>query len=1023
MKFIITKSKNLRHSKQLIFEQIKQTKGKICIIVPDKLSVTIEKQLFEYLNICASFDIEVITMTRLSQKILTELDITYTPISKLGSIILLKKILTEKKDELRMFNSPSFSYNYSDTLFRTIVQFKASNISSEDMDWEKISSPSLQNKIYDLSIILKEYENQKAGLIDACDRLNMFALNINKSETIKNTNFFFLGFDDFTAQGYSVIEQLIKNSLCVNVAVYSNKSYNKNNYINEVQEHLISIAYNQNLPLEFYENDYTDDNIHSFLADNLLSIKQSNLDLNSNAIQLFNGKNFIDEIEYIARDIRQKVINGSPFKDFGVAVYELEKYKDQIKSTFEKYELSYYIDSSSSLLNTSYFKFFVNYTSLFVNNFQLENIIQLINSEFIEFPIHIKTKLNQTLKEINFSGNLKYLNLDEEFDSYLDFLKTLINDFEIKPDYDINNLTTIFNSLKSHLNIDEKLEFMANSCTDIFNKKILMQAPNSFNLLLDEITRFYPSCQVKDILDILKSGAKEQQIKPIPQSIDCVQVLDASEIMTDFDQLYIANCTHSTSPSLIQDIGIILDKDIHSLEFKNKLSPTISHLNKLAKFKTLNSFQMFNNNLTISMSIHSSSEQSDIVKDLINRVSINSTPIEVSEIENTTHSYKALTKWDLIEFVSKTKIPESSEILKTYGLANFSLTNNLSNETLSNINFNEISCSALENYFKCPMLYYLNNTLRLKQERQQGIAMVDVGNMIHDLAENFYHIKDRNNLDIYKFCINTLEKYMNSDKKLASFINTPIYINLINEAYRFLNHLKYLDKNCEFVPSYFEFSFDKNSKLNFPISTDVYLRGKIDRIDLYGDYIRIIDYKTGNVDASLKDLYYGKKLQLFLYANLAQKLFNKKLAGTFYLPVKNSILSDESIAPYKLTGFYLNNNDLITAYDKNILTTRKSNLMNMSLKTDNSIKVDSRSTKILTPNKFQDLLNYSKNVSNKAIGEIKSGYIAPSPIKFDEQSNSCNYCPYLAVCRKNSMNVKYRNVHKITLNNFGGKNE
>lgn len=45
----------------------------------------------------------------------------------------------------------------------------------------------------------------------------------------------------------------------------------------------------------------------------------------------------------------------------------------------------------------------------------------------------------------------------------------------------------------------------------------------------------------------------------------------------------------------------------------------------------------------------------------------------------------------------------------------------------------------------------------------------------------------------------------------------------------------------------------------------VVLRGKIDRIDVSGDLVRVIDYKTGSVKFSLTDLHSGIKLQLPVY--------------------------------------------------------------------------------------------------------------------------------------------------------------
>ena len=1025
MKFTLTKAKNLPHAIQSVFSQVKNLTGKICLLVPDKLTVTLEKKLFEYLNIEASFDIEVSTLTRFSNKILTELNVSYSPISKLGSVILLKKILSENRDNLKMFNNHSYSYNYADDIFKTLTQFKASQITANDMQTDDIKSPTLKNKIEDLSKILEEYEYQKAGLIDQTDRLNLFALNIAKSNSIKQTNFFFLGFDNFTSQGYLVIEHLIKNAKSVNVAIYQNNlNYN---FHSEVAEHLQELAFKLNLPLSFYEENYLSDKLHLFLSEHLFSNDKQSMQI-KNQISLKNATSINEEIEFTVRNIREKLLEGEQYNKFGIACYELEKYASQIRNTMDKYELNYYIDVSTPLCKTFYFKFVVNYIKIFLNNFDINNIIQLINSEFIVYPDLVKLKLNKVLKEIGYlPKNNKFLDTEEA--ELLNFILTLFEQFPISKNINLKNFKNLLNQIFDFFDSYNITESISSQLTDSYAKKILLQEKDSLLSLLDEIETFYPDVNMEDLLDIMLQASKEVKINPIPQSIDCVQIIDASEIFTDFDNLYILNCNRSTCPTLMQDVGIILDSDISSLPFNKKLEPTIAYLNRLAKLKMFNNVQMFNKNLTVTMSNYNESEKSDLIIELQNRffISENSgNEIEITNLEiqslNAEKQHNILSKWDLIEFLSENAYSLSNDILSFYGIAPNQPVTFLKEESKQTLTFDEISCSSLENYFKCPMNFFLSNILKLEVERSAGIAMVDVGNMMHLLAEDFYSLADRTKIDVKLFSEKKLLQYMSNDKKLSSFIDTPIHHNLIGEAIRFLNHLKYMDENSKFVPTFFEYTFDSKFNKSIQLCDNIFLRGKIDRIDFYEDYLRIIDYKTGEVNASLKELYYGKKLQLFLYAKLASEIFNKKIAGSFYFPVKNSILNEKESSRYKLSGFYINEQELASAFDKRIMQTGKSDLLNLSLNKDGEIKQDSRSSKVLNRKDFNELMDYSLKLSSQAIQEIKQGYISANPIKFDEQSTSCVYCPYMAICRKNSMNINYRTVCDVSLESFGGNN-
>lgn len=1021
MEFNITKVKNLRHAITSTLDQIRGKTNRVCILVPDKLTVTIEKTLFEYLNIESSFNIEVTTLTRFSQKILTELDISYKSISKIGSIVLIKKILNESADKLKLFNSATYSYNYGDILFRTLTQFKSSKITIDDIIVDDKKPEQIKNKIYDIKLLMQEYENQKAEYVDESDRLNLFTMNIHKSSTIKSTEFYFLGYDDFTSQGYSVIEHLIKNAKSVNIALYSNSAQNKSIYPTEVFDKLTQLAYIQGLPLNFNSSNYNDDDNHLFLADNLLSRNNQTFDID-NEILLFNCSNIEQEIERVARDIRRQIIQGQHYYNFGVACYEMEKYKDIFSNIFDKYEINYYIDSATSLSNSIVYKFFLNFLNLFNNHFQTNDLLDFINSPFINLSNQQKLSLNQIIIETNFSGNLEYLPVPEDLQESKDYLISILNTFQISQSFTISELIEKLGIFSKYLDLETQIFDLANSSSTLYNKKIMEQSQKSLNDLLHNIEQFYSEIRLSDFIDILESASKDQKIMPIPQSLDCVQIIDAQEIFTNFDNLYILNSKASTSPAFIQDVGIILDNDIENMGFKKKLSPTIAHLNELARFKAFNSYQMFNNVLQISMSIYNDSEISPLVKDLQKHLTCKKEKLNIEYYNTKAKHYEPLSKYDMIEFLTQNHSKFHSYILEMYDFIPYIKQDYLNQESKEFINFNEISCSALETYFKCPMQFFLTHILKLKSEREQGIAKVDIGNMLHLLAQEYYKFKISPN-KIIKFVESRLFKYMQSDKKLAQYINTPIHLNLIKEANRFLTHLSYLDENSQFSPTHFEYKFDISSDNNFPIADDVYLRGKIDRIDFYDNFVRIIDYKTGNVDASLKDLYYGKKLQLFMYGKIAQKLFNKNLAGTFYMPVKNSIAENSNIVQYKLNGFYLNDNSLSEAFDKRIKSNLKSDLMNLSLNKDGEIKVDSRTTKILSPATFNRLLDYSLDLSKLAIEEIKSGYIQPSPIKFSEYDSSCSFCKFLPICRKNSLNIPSRQSLDINLDSFGGNYE
>lgn len=1033
MKLNIIKSLNLKHSIQNTISTIKKLgNSDICVIVPDKLSATMEQTLFEQLQIESSFNINVSTLNRLSKNILAETKAKYKSISKIGGIILLKKVLNANKELVSSFKNNNYSYQYSNEIYKTLAQLKACQISSAELINYKCNTITLQQKINDLGYLLELYNNAKVGMLDNSDTLTLTCMMLSQSQTVKNTYYIFAGFDDFTSQGFNLIEQLMSFSKGVYINTYTSNSRNKNIYCKEVLHKLILLCNTIGADYDLLDMPYQDDDLHQYLTNDLFSFNKLNYIVNSNdIIRLYQAQNTEDELEYIARDIRSKIIDGARYREFGIAVYGLACCADSIKRIFNKYELCTYIDIQKTFSSTCVYSFFTNLWQLYLKNYDTLNLIEFINSPFIIIPDAHKQFIIQTISKLDYRGNLANLPCDnDEICVSIKHLSTFLDDYKLTSNSAPSDVISWHNNIVEQLNMQSIVDNIINSMTDAYEQKILAQSIKSSTQLLNEILTFYPESTLEQFADIYTQAGLELSISPLPLSADCIQVIDAGEILTTFDHLYIVNCCSSTSPNVLQDIGILLDNELSSVQLSHGIEPSIAKINRLNKFKLFNNALMFNKSLCITMSLSSISETACLVNELSSRIMISDNNQLEANIEYIypqscdLNTYSPLSLWDLIEYVYTNQLEITEDISNIIKCSNILINNKSVQIDKGAVAFDEISASALETYFQCPFKYFADYVLKLKQPISSDIEMLDIGNILHELAYKYYMYKDRNSLDIHKFCHDIINNMIQHDDKLHQHINNPILVNLISEAIRFITHLQSLDNNSLFKPTYFEKPFGNNHAFkSYPLTPNVSLKGKVDRVDIYNDYFRIIDYKSGNADASLAELYYGKKLQLFLYASAVANAMNKNVSGTFYLPIQNVLTkSDDADNVYKLTGFYTDNEQLIKAYDINLQPNDKSRFVNMSLKKDGSI--NKRSDKILTPNDMGTLLNYAKEVSVNALKEIKQGIFAPSPLKFDSMHAACTYCPYLSLCSKASNNINYRNISKVTKDSFtGGSDE
>lgn len=974
---------------------------KTYIIVPDKLSLFMEKFLFEKLNLTASFNIRLNTFNRFAKQS-CQVD-KEKQIGDVGSILLVNNILNEHAKDFKVLKSGTYSFSYAETIMRTIAQIKASKISWQEMENFESTNEQLQAKIHDLSLIYREYEEKKSGLLDASDVFLMSSMFVAKDRC--EENIFFVGFDDFTAIEYSIIEQLAQKNY-VNVFNYKSEKDNRYIYNFEVIEQLRNISYIGQIPFEIENVDVKGNGLKKYLQDELFSLKKSEFVLNDELVKIFAGNSISNQIEFVARDIRTKILEGQRYNNFGVAVWNLETNANKIKEIFSKYEINYYIDTQICINNSIFFKFLISVMKYNLESYNLCHLIDIINSPFCEFDEKFKSELVEKLLVNKFKGKIKS-NFDvglEDQEKFVEFAKLI----DIDENLTVEDIKNKIDDIIIKLNCEQVLNNLSNSEHDLNGKILLQRSIEKINEIFAEILKFNKDLKLKDFLDCLIHIAEVVKIPNLPLCLDAVKIVDANNTLEIFDELYLVDCRRDNAPNLKYDCGVILDTEIEQLDFKNKLSPTIAHINKLAKLRLYNLVNSFENELTITYQ----DQPSEIVEELKRKLKVQSDlgKISITEIPNFPYGeYVALSRWDYIQALCKND-KKNLEIDKNM-IENHQISC-LNQENLKILDdMKQISASRLENYFRCPFYSFMNDTIKIKPREDSEIEAYDIGNILHEILFKYYK-RDKKVGDIYEFVKQEVYSYAEKLDRLKINLGSPILKNLIDEAMRVIEGVNYIDNNSNFVPNknMLEFAFCQDNALKL---SNIDIIGKIDRVDCLNDLIRVVDYKSGRVNGSLKELYLGTKLQLFLYACAIEQITGKNVVGTFYLPLHNKY-SRQSENPYAMSGYFLAEDFVAHALDKRLQAGEKSDIINLSLKNDGMVK-KTAGQKELDSADFLAMKNYAKKVSENAVEEIRSGYIKPSPIDINEH---CDTCPYEQICLHSCCNNELRMAKSVNKDSF-----
>ena len=176
------------------------------------------------------------------------------------------------------------------------------------------------------------------------------------------------------------------------------------------------------------------------------------------------------------------------------------------------------------------------------------------------------------------------------------------------------------------------------------------------------------------------------------------------------------------------------------------------------------------------------------------------------------------------------------------------------------------------------------------------------------------------------------------------------------------------------------------------------LTGKIDRADICGEYVSVVDYKTGSVSRDVfSDLYYGSNLQPFVYLYALKKSMGLKPAAALYLPLKDNFLNEED-APfrYRAEGCVTDCPDILSRLEKDI-SPGKSRLLPVKISDGcGRLAVDSGSSAV-SPEDFESLCALGVIMAERAAKDMSLGYIAKKPLK-SRDKNACDYCPYRTLC-------------------------
>ncbi|MDR0984218.1 MAG: PD-(D/E)XK nuclease family protein [Ruminococcus sp.] len=964
--FIINKNSEITVLNNI--KQLAKEGEKVIILVPEQAVFEREKFFCRKFGNLIYNSVDLFSFTEICGKVVKSKS---EKINSAAKYVYLNKAV--KNCNLRFYKKQSQKPYFVNLIYDTIKEFKQAGISSEDL-CEKLSAGSsddekitgiLADKIHDISAVYSEYE-QILSEYDLSDgSLNVKSSIEKLGNYFKNKYVFVFDFISFSGEQYRLLDKIIHDCKEFNILFAADVSDSE--CIKRTYERITDISHFNLLKT----NDI-------YCTENLSDKNSTDEKLKT----LVECQNLYYESDYIAATIKHLIEDGYKYSDIIILSRQIEEYDGIIDKAFDRYNIPYFWSGEKNISDSSLFMLIGTILEIISKKKPNSNLIfKYAKNNLVCLPYEDVCELENYCYKWNIDGK----DWDMQFSQYGEIKELILSPLtELKKSYKSDSVRDFIIKLYNFLTSDKVKIFSGISDNNLekqgidFNTKILSERDtkqiwNNLLEILDVLSElgeknFIKTSEIKNAFSEISSQIT--LLKP-PQIQNTVLISDARR-NRDFagKVLFVMGANEGLFPKFVPESGLLSDK--------NKLELPWGELN-LSEYMTDEEFFIANNLL------NSDCERLYVtypIKDNKGAVRYRSSVLNDSDFEflkskNLSPEYFIFNERTLLAEYSKTKSPTLAYLLENNFKSEIT-SHKIEDEELIKRLFGQrlnISATGFEAYRICRFMFFCKYGLNLKALEKKKISNLVGGNFVHECLETILvnYKKD-------EFC--KLETDV-LKKQIYDFSKQFIAVNFSDnvQTKRFMHNFRYFENNVlstvkrlqeelsqsRFTPHRFEFSFTNNiieTKDGIKLS----LNGKIDRVDTYENYVRIIDYKNSEKTIKFEDLWYGLSMQMliYLFAVTENEYSGYMPAGALYMPANE----DKS---HEMSGVLLDDANILNAMD----------IDNVFINNKNTLK--------FSQNEFSAVKQYVKELLYDTVSNLYSGKIEAEPL-------DCKYCDFADVC-------------------------
>ena len=953
MKLLYT---DIRHSLTKVLareaERLAEAGKRVFYIAPNSLSFEKERAVLECLKNKASF---AITVTRFAQMaryfVLNDVRQSQS-LDDIGLGMLIYQTLTELDDgELKVYGRIKKDPQFIQQLMDLYHELQTAQMSFSDLEF--LEEPEKREDLVKIFTAMTRALNK--GDFDSSSQIAAFAQHILSGDTDEELADLALvidGFTRFSAEEEYLVGLLHRKGVEIVIGTYASQKAYKTTF-REGNLYQASVDFLRKLAEDYQvKPDYIPHAEAEDAFGRISKILESHYDFSESTVSLsetdrsqlliWATMNQKEELEYVAKSIRQRVHDGVRYKDIRLLLGDVEAYQLQLKTIFEQYQIPYYLGRSESMAQHPLVQFVESLERLKRYNFQLEDLLNLLKTGLYgdltqEELDHFEQYLR--FADIKGAGKLAKdftVNSQGKFD--LDRLNhirrrimTPLQDFFKSRSQTASGLLAKFTEFVQVARLSDNLTALLRGESQQEQERH-EEVWKAFSHVLEQFAQVFVDSKVKldDFLALVLSGMLLSNYRTVPATVDVVKVqsYDLIEPLAA-PYVYAIGLTQERFPKIAQNKSLLSDEDRARLndatDSQAELQIASSENLKKNRYTALSLINSATRELVLSAPALVNEVEDSMSTYLLELTAAPlSLPIIVKKPQASSDdigSYRALLS-QIIEFHQEEIDREWTAEEQTFwavvvrvlrkklaaeGISIPQISKELRSEPLQLDTLQalypkgqalRLSASALTEYFKNQYGYFIKYVLGLQEEWSIHPDARSHGTFLHRIFERALQGDVRSDFD------QRLESAIHETMQEPEFTNlynqsseSHFTQQLLLDTARATGQVLAHTKEIETIGEETAFGDDALPFLILENGRAVTVRGKVDRIDrlLSDGSLGVVDYKSSETKFSFEKFFNGLHSQLPTYLATVQELADQSassgLFGAMYLQMTDPIVS------------------------------------------------------------------------------------------------------------------------------------